>query len=261
VETLQPNPRAALDFYGPLFGWEFSDPGQMAGATGGEYFVAQIDGRDVAGVGQLPDLGGPPAAVWSTSISADDLDTAVERVTTAGGSLVLGPLDAPPAGRLAVIADPGGVPFAVWEAVERAGAQLVNQPCTWAMSSLHSVDPAGASAFYGAVFGWQSEPLGPDSPITLFRLPGYVGGTPGQPIPRDVVGLMTPIEQTPDAPAVPPHWNVNFQVDDADVVAAHATDLGGTVLMAPTDTPGFRSAVLLDPQGGAFSISQLVAAP
>ncbi|MDQ6805375.1 MAG: VOC family protein [Actinomycetota bacterium] len=258
VETLQPDPRAALDFYGPLFGWEFSEPGPMAGTAGGEYFVARIEGRDVAGLGALPDRGGPPAAAWSTSISVDNADAAVERATSAGGSLLLGPLDALPAGRLAVLADPTGAPFAVWEAHDRAGAQLVNQPGTWAMSSLHTPDPASASAFYGAAFDWQFEPIVSGAPIMLFRLPNYVGGEPGQPIPRDVVGVMTPIEPGPDAPAIPPHWNVNLHVHDADAVGAHAVELGGTILMAPMDTPGFRSAVVLDPQGAAFSISHVV---
>jgi predicted enzyme related to lactoylglutathione lyase len=126
------------------------------------------------------------------------------------------------------------------------------------MSSLHTPDPAGASAFYGALFGWRSDPNAPGVPVTLFRLPDYVGGDPDQPIPRDVVGVMTATAGDPAGPEVPPHWNVNLRVDDADAVAAHAAELGGTVLMAPMDTPGLRSAVLVDPQGAAFSISQLV---
>jgi hypothetical protein len=33
------------------------------------------------------------------------------------------------------------------------------------------------------------------------------------------------------------------------------------VLVAPIDTPGFPNAVLLDPQGAAFSVSQVLAPP
>jgi uncharacterized protein len=60
----------------------------------------------------------------------------------------------------------------------------------------------------------------------------------------------------PPDPQVPPHWNVNFRVADADAIAAHATALGGSVVMGPMDTPGFRSAVISDPQGAVFSVSQ-----
>jgi predicted enzyme related to lactoylglutathione lyase len=114
--------------------------------------------------------------------------------------------------------------------------------------------------YYGAVFGWGSQPIDPGAPVTLFRLSGYIGGEPGQAIPRDVVAVMTSTEQGPDGPSVPPHWNVNLLVDDSDEAASRAVELGGTILIAPTDTPGFRSAVLMDPQGAAFSISHVVTA-
>ncbi|MDQ6607287.1 MAG: VOC family protein [Actinomycetota bacterium] len=254
VETFQPDPRAALRFYGALFGWEFSEPGSMVSVEG-EYFVAQIGGRDVAGVGTLPDLGEPPIPAWGTSILVESADRAVERAAEGGGRLLLGPVKASRGGRWAVLADPAGAAFGVWEAGGRGGAQTVNEPGTWTMSSLHTPDPAGAATFYGAVFGWEPEPIAPGSPVMLFRLPGYVGGEPEQPIPRDVVGVMTATETGTDGPAIPPHWNVNLRVDDTDAVSALAAALGGSVLMPPMDSPGFRSAVLLDPQGAAFSIS------
>jgi predicted enzyme related to lactoylglutathione lyase len=227
VDTLQPDPEAALEFYGPLFGWEFAGPGP------GPYYVARLDGRDVAGIGALPE----GAPFWATYIR-------VESAEAAGGIFI----DASPAGRIAVVSDPAGAVFGAWEPLDRAGAQLVNEPSTWTMSSLHTTDPEGAVAYYGERFGWQPEPLGP---ITLFRLPGYVGGEPGQALPRDVVAVMAP----PD-PSVPNHWNVNFRVADADAFVAHASELGATILMAPMDTPGFRNAVIADPAGAVFSISQ-----
>jgi predicted enzyme related to lactoylglutathione lyase len=232
VETLQPDPRAALEFYGAVFGWEFAGPGPMAGDLPGEYHVAQVDGRDVAGIGSLPDVGMAPVAAWNTYIRVDSADDVV------------------------VLADPVGPVFSVWEAHAREGAQLVNQPNAWAMSSLHTTDPEAAQAFYGPLFGWEPEPFGPpEAQMTLWRLPGYVGGEPQQPVPRDVVAALAPAGD-----GVPPHWNVNFWVDDADATAERAVRAGGQVLMGPVDTPGFRSAVLGDPQGAAVSISQLTAA-
>lgn len=136
VETLQPDPRAAADFYGALFGWEFAEPGPMPGELPGEYLVARIEGRDVAGVGSLPDMGGPPVPVWNTYIRVGSADEAAASATSRGGSLLVRPLDALPAGRLAVLADPTGAAVSVWDRRACEGAQLVNQPCTWAMSSL-----------------------------------------------------------------------------------------------------------------------------
>lgn len=128
VETLQPDVQAALDFYGSLFGWEFAGPGSMPGDRPGQYFVARVRGRDVAGIGSLPTRDDLPAPTWVTQIHVDSADEAVERAKSAGGVLRDGPLDALPAGRLAVLADPAGALVCVWEAGAREGAQLVNEP-------------------------------------------------------------------------------------------------------------------------------------
>jgi predicted enzyme related to lactoylglutathione lyase len=255
VQTLQPDPRAALDFYGPLFGWEFAGPGPMPGDPPGEYFVARLRGRDVAGIGSLP--GGALAPAWSTFIRVDSADEAAARATDAGGSLRDGPLDVPPAGRLAALVDPPGALVSVWEAGAREGAQLVNEPGAWAMSMLHTTDSGASQAFYGTVFGWEPEPFDmAGAALTLWRLPGYVGGEPHQPVPQDVVAVMI-ADEPPGAGHA--HWSVDFWVDDADATAEHAARLGGTVVLGPFDAPGFRSAVLADPQGAAFSVSTLTA--
>ena len=128
VETLQPDPQAAMDFYGPLFGWEFVGPGQMPGDPPGQYFVARVRGRDVAGIGSLLDGSRAAMPTWTTYVRVDSADETAERAKNAGGTLRDGPFDALPAGRLAVLADPAGGFFCVWEARLREGAQLVNEP-------------------------------------------------------------------------------------------------------------------------------------
>jgi uncharacterized protein len=78
-------------------------------------------------------------------------------------------------------------------------------------------------------------------------------------VPADVVAVMAPTGVA--AGAVPPHWIVNFCVDDADATVERAVCLGGRGIAPVLDTPGFRSAVLADPQGAVFSIGQLTAGP
>jgi predicted enzyme related to lactoylglutathione lyase len=153
---------------------------------------------------------------------------------------------------LAVIADPTGAALGLRE---DGGAQLVNEPGSWIMSSLHTPEPDVAAAFYAAVFGWQTEPFGG---ATLFRMPGYEGGYAQQVMPRDGIAVLAPA--TP-VELVPPHWNVNFRVEDADVVAAEAARLGGTVIAAPQDAMGVRAGVIADPTGAVFSTSQVTAPP
>jgi uncharacterized protein len=254
VDTLQPDPEAALRFYGELFGWEPEGP------SPGGYFVARLRERDAAGVGSQPAAAAPP--MWNTYVSVERAEDAAEKAAGAGGSVVLEPFDALPAGRVAVLADPAGAPFCVWEPREREGAQLVNEPGAWSMSALNTPDPDGAQAFYGAVFGWTTETfeLGGGA-VTLWRLPGYVGGEPGQPVSREVVATMAPM--TGDKPDAPPYWSVDFWVDDVDATAGKAAALGGEAIAPPYDIPGagFRQAVLADPQGAAFSVTKVTAGP
>jgi predicted enzyme related to lactoylglutathione lyase len=249
VDTLQPDPEAATRFYADLFGWQFVGPGPMPGA--GKYFVGRLRGRDIAGVSSQPPEGAPPSAVWNTYVAVANVDDTSAKVTSAGGMVVAAPFDALPAGRMAVIQDSGGATFSIWEAKNRNGAQLVNEPSAWAMSTLVTQDPDRSKSFYGDVFGWETETFqaGP-AQITLWRLPGYVGGEPLQPVPRDVIGVMIPAD-------APPHWSVDFWIDDVDAAVARATVEGATIVAPPHDVPGFRHAILADPQGAIFSLSQL----
>jgi predicted enzyme related to lactoylglutathione lyase len=69
---------------------------------------------------------------------------------------------------------------------------------------------------------------------------------------------MTPLGGPSSANREDAHWSVDFYCDDADATAAHAARLGGRVIVPPYDAPGFRGAVLEDPQGVTFSVSQQV---
>jgi predicted enzyme related to lactoylglutathione lyase len=224
----------------------------MPGDPPGEYFVARLDGDDVAGLGTVPAPGGDEVpAAWNTHVAVDSADEAAARARAAGGTVLVEPFDAPPAGRMAVIADPAGGVLTVWEAGDRAGAARVNEPSAWAMSLLTTPDPDGAKAFYAELFGWEAQAFGP---VWLFRRPGYVGGEPAQPVPRDVVAAMAAGNPSPPALAA---WGVDFWIADADAAAAAAPGLGGSVVAEPFEEANFRRAVLAAPDGATFSVSQL----
>jgi predicted enzyme related to lactoylglutathione lyase len=138
------------------------------------------------------------------------------------------------------------------------GAQLVNDPGAWTMSQLNTRDPEGAKAFYGAVFSWETDTFDMgEGEITLWRLPGYIGGEPEQPVSREVVGVMVPMsgDRSPEDRSA--HWSVDFWVEDVDAAADKAAELGGEVEMSPFDTSVGRTAILADPQGAVFSVSKV----
>jgi predicted enzyme related to lactoylglutathione lyase len=139
---------------------------------------------------------------------------------------------------MAVLADPAGVAFAVWQARHRSGAALVGVPNSWAMSALHTPDLGVSERFYGEVFGWQLI-RHEQSELCEWRLQDRM------------IAVATPT----DGVGVPPHWAINFAVADADSFAARARSLGAAVVIEPMDTPGFRSAVIADPQGAVLAVS------
>jgi uncharacterized protein len=108
------------------------------------------------------------------------------------------------------------------------------------------------------VFGWETDTFDMgQSEITLWRLPGYVGGEPTQPVSREVVGVMVPISGDKSPENVSAHWSVDFWVDGVDAAADKAAELGGEVVVPPFRTSVGKTAVLADPQGAVFSVSKV----
>ena len=249
VDTLQEDVDAAIAFYGGLFGWEVTGPSDMPGEPPGRYYVAQVRGRDAAGMGSLPAGAEPAPPSFNMYVRVDSADEAAARAQSAGGTVVLEPFDAPPAGRMAVVADPTGAQVCLWQAGVREGAEVVNEDRAWAMSQLHTPDPDRAAAFYAELFGWTTESFGP---FTMFRLPGFVGGEPEQPVSREVVATMALAEA-----GEPPRWSADFWVADVDAIAASAERLGGATIAGPFPSPVGKSAVLADPSGVSFGVSSV----
>ena len=117
VDASEPDPAAALDFYGGLFGWEFEDA--MPSAADGQYFIARGDAPgssifdtsrnlrsgDVAAVGSIA-KGAPLRAAWNTYFWVDSAANVASEVRDAGGQIVAEPFDFKDAARVAALADP-----------------------------------------------------------------------------------------------------------------------------------------------------------
>ena len=265
IDTTQPDPAAAAEFYGKLFGWEVEDV--MPPDAPGQYFMARIRGLDVGAISSIPE-GAPPIATWNTYIWVDSADETAAKVRDAGGGVMTEPFDVMDAGRMAGFTDSEGAVFFVWQAGQHKGSQVVNEHGSNNFNNLNTRDLDRAKEFYGAVFGWDILDL--DRGAQMWVLPGYGDhleelspglrkGMEEMSAPRgfeDVVAGINLISA--DQPDTPAHWGLTFAVDDADAIAAKATELGGTVLMPPFDAPWVRMAVIADPQGATFVASKFV---
>jgi uncharacterized protein len=264
IDTTQPDPEAAVAFYGDLFGWELEDA--MPPGSPGSYYVARLRGGDVAAVSSQQE-GAPPTAVWNTYVWVTDADETARKVRDAGGDVLSAPFDVPGAGRMAVFADPAGAAFCVWQAREHRGAAVVNEPGSLNFNDLRTRDLDGARSFYGSVFGWEVLDIGGG---LAWALPGYGDfleqRTPGT---RENMAQMGAPERFEDVVAsvaelgadeadVPSHWGVTFGVDDADAIAGRAADLGGRVVVPPFDAPWVRTTIIADPQGATFTATKFV---
>jgi predicted enzyme related to lactoylglutathione lyase len=178
--------------------------------------------------------------MWNTYLAVDSADDAVSKVEAAGGQVAMAPFDIPNAGRMAFVMDPSGAAVALWQAGQHIGASLVNEPGTVMWNELITTDPS-AVAFYEQVLGMTTSVMDMGTgEYTIFEAAGQqVGGS-------------TP----PQMPGTPNHWHVYFAVANADATVAKATELGGSILVEPFDTPVGRMAVIRDPQGATFSIIQ-----
>ena len=226
----------SIAFYTALFGWEAEVAPQP---EAGGYTMFMLRGKYVA-AGSPPQQEGTPS-FWTTYIASDDVDDTATKIREAGGTVMLDPFDVFDSGRMTVAQDPTGAVFGVWQAKEHLGAQLANEPGTFLWNQCQTSDPARATEFYQAVFGYEVDEMdmGGEQPFRVLKVAG-----------RGIAGVREPT--TADEP---PNWSTVFAVADTDETVTRAKELGGTVLMEPFDLPEIgRLAVLQDPAGAVFQV-------
>ncbi|MFJ9175713.1 VOC family protein [Streptomyces sp. NPDC102360] len=228
---------ATQEFYGALFGWEFRPGPQQLGP----YARALLNGKEVAGIGQLPPDRQLPIA-WTPYMASDDVDATAETVRHCGGTVGVGPLDAGEAGRMAIGSDPAGAVFGIWQAAEHGGSAVTGVPGAMAWNELVTRETASVAKFYQAVFGYTEEAVvsADFDFLTLHLADRPVASVHG-------VGHALPRDQGP-------HWMTYFTVDDVDEAVERVADLGGHVVSAAREGSHGRVATVADPEGAEFSV-------
>lgn len=104
-ELMTTDPKAAVAFYGQLFGWTSKD---MDMGTG-PYHVQNLGETSVAGImGMPPDgpAGMPP--MWGCYVTVSSVEQTCALCEKLGGKICMPAMDIPGVGRMAVIQDPQG---------------------------------------------------------------------------------------------------------------------------------------------------------
>jgi predicted enzyme related to lactoylglutathione lyase len=230
---------SAEKFYGTVLGWEFRS------TTLGENFaVAMKHGRPVAGIGAVAtDM--QFAVVWTPYFAVPQVDEAAARVRERSGTVALGPVSFA-SGRAVVSADRDGAVFGLWDGRLPGGWE------TWHDNSpvvvrLRTRDAFEAAIFYGGVLQWADG--APDSCTVSYEHEEVVVRSGESIVARLSSGA---VDAAPD-PAIRPHWEVHFAVDDVEAGAEVAHSLGATVLDSGHGRTG-PWARLRDTDGGLFTI-------
>jgi uncharacterized protein len=231
VDLGAPDVEAARSFYSAVLGWTYTggDP------EFGGYLTCQVDGRDAAGLGPQQSADDPPR--WTTYFAADDADAVAERISAAGGTVLMPPMDVGPMGRMAIATDPQGNPFGLWQGGLNTGVRVYGEPGALVWNEAAVDDPAAAREFYGAVFGF-----------SWAEVPGAEGYTTFATDDRPLGGLGGA------QPGLPRGWSTCFAVASCDEAVSAVEAGGGKVLMAAQDTEFGRFAVVADAWGAPFSV-------
>lgn len=238
----------ARAFYAALFSWEFEELPPEAGG----YVLAYRDGHVVAGLGPKGPGREEMASSWTCYLATTDADATVALAQRSGGVFFTDPLKVLELARMAIGADAAGAVYGIWEAKTHTGADLVNEAGALCWAESLSRDYPLSLSFYREVFGYRLQEVGGGG----FRYSiATLESAPDRPVSG--VGAI-PVEAPTELPS---HWMPYFAVDDCDRAADLVTELGGSVLQPPLDTPNGRVALVAGPQGETFSLMRMNPAP
>jgi len=120
--------------------------------------------------------------------------------------------------------------------------EAVQPPGIFAWTELRTTDAKAAKRFYSQLLGWTAEDIAADGiSYAVLRADG-----------KDIAGVLeVPAQEL----ATGPHWGTYVTVQDVDSTAETAEQLGGAILVPPSEIPNVgRFCMIQDPQGAAISV-------
>lgn len=163
-ELMTADPVAIIPFYRAVLGWEIqAEPGKTG--SGHDYrMIERSDGGHNGGVLTIEEAmrdRNPPK--WLPYFLVEDVAAAVDRAKGLGANVWMGPMDIG-VGVVALLSDPQGAPFYVMDPVPppddphgKSDAFQSKTPGHAWWNELETTDEPGATAFYNALFGWNTD--------------------------------------------------------------------------------------------------------
>ncbi|MER7508629.1 VOC family protein [Streptomyces lavendulae] len=249
VDAMFTDVEGAKEFYADVLGWTFGD----ASSEYGNYTQAYSGGKAVAAV--VPPMpGGEAASQWCLYFASPDAAATAEKIKSAGGELVMEPMQVGTFGTMAIAKEPSGAVFGVWQPGEHKGFEKLGEAGAYAWAEVFSREPGKADGFLEKVFPYESQQMesgsadcdDPDAAGMDFKIFSLGGKA------NPVLGRMKMGDDFP--PEIPSYIQVYFGVPDCDEAVAKTQARGGRLHFGPMDSPFGRFAAVTDPQGAAFAV-------
>ena len=232
-ELMTPDPGAVAPFYRAVLGWDMQGQGTET-PTGHPYWmIGRANGGHAGGVLLLtPEMqvgGGRPG--WLTYFDVEDVDATVAKAQSLGATVWLAPMKMDQ-GTMAMLGDPQGASFYVMDPVPPPGQPDAQSDvfkskapghCGW--NELETTDEPGATAFYTALFGWNTDNTMPMGEQGNYRFIEQGGGQ---------IGAINPWL----ADYMQVGWVPYFNVADIDAARDAARAAGGTINHDVHEVPG-----------------------
>ncbi|WP_110207651.1 VOC family protein [Nocardioides daejeonensis] len=242
VELCTARPDQAEAFFRALMGWTVRREQFGQGA----YRICEAGGHDVAGIIDSALLHAGRRHGWITYFAVDDIESAIDRATSLGATVLLEPRHLPAAGTGATIVDPQGAVLGLYEAGARAGVEALNSIGSLCWNEISTGDPAGTAAFYGALFGFTADLLRSSTgqPYSVLKLDG-----------QPVAGLLTLESAWPNE--LPARWVPYFNVATLADAIDRVVSLGGASVIGPVSSPNGTLHVVHDSEENPLYLIEL----
>jgi predicted enzyme related to lactoylglutathione lyase len=179
---------------------------------------------------------------WSVYLESQDASATVSMAEANGGQIAVEPMQVGDLGDMAFVTDPAGAMVGIWQPGSHHGFTDRDEAGDPVWFELLTTDFEESVRFYENVFGWVTSPM---SDTDEFR---YTT------LGKDDDALAGIMDASAFLGDSKPTWSVYFEVEDADETARRAEEAGGSIVIAPEDSPYGRLAELQDPAGARFKI-------
>lgn len=235
IDYVTSDAKEGKKFFKELFGWKYKDHGV--------YSLALSNHKPVAGVLEDSELvKGAKNGYWVVSASVKDVKATSEKIKAKGGKIISASMEIAGRGSSAFVEDGQGAFFSILHSSSGDPKATAAKNGEWMWVELWTADPQSAASFYSEVFNVSQRKSNDAGDENYFILKGKV---------NDFAGI-TSLPVKDEAPI----WVPVLKVDNAQSIADQAVELGGSILINPTEISGNKVALIATPFGAPFLIQE-----